>query len=165
MAKPDTGSVCALVEQGQLQLDRFDKHNLLELDSSDYPVKQPMACYNPQLAALRTLKRQELLKATEKSLQAIKECAQTCKLAGTDAIGLHVGKVFDQYKVARHLELAIVDNAFTHGAAHCVHTTSRWRCFERALCSLTTIDFKVRPVHHWLADRVRAHVLLHACIP
>ena len=31
---------------------------------------------------------------------------------------------------------------------------------ERAFRCLKTVDLHVRPVYHWLADRVRAHVLL-----
>jgi len=31
---------------------------------------------------------------------------------------------------------------------------------ERAIRSLKTVDLKVRPIHHRLADRVRAHVFL-----
>jgi hypothetical protein len=31
---------------------------------------------------------------------------------------------------------------------------------ERAFRCIKTVDLQVRPVHHWLADRVRAHVFL-----
>ena len=31
---------------------------------------------------------------------------------------------------------------------------------ERAFRSLKTIDLKIRPIHHWLEDRVRAHIFL-----
>jgi hypothetical protein len=31
---------------------------------------------------------------------------------------------------------------------------------ERAFRSLKTVDLKVRPIHHWLEGRVRAHILL-----
>ena len=62
------GSIRALVEQGQLQLDLFDQRNLLELRSSDYPGERLVACRNPQLAALRAHKREELLAATQRNL-------------------------------------------------------------------------------------------------
>jgi transposase len=183
-----TGSIRALVEQGQLQLDLFDERNLLELSSSDYPGERLVACRNPQLAALRTHKRQELLAATEKGLQAIKERVDAGKLAGADAIGLRVGKVINQYRVAKHFELAISDNAFTFerrheaiateaaldgiyiirtsveaacmDAAQCVRNYKSLASVERAFRSLKTIDLKIRPIHHRLADRVRAHILL-----
>jgi transposase len=183
-----TGSIRALVEQGQLQLDLFDERNLLELTSSDYPGERLVACRNPQLAALRTHKRQELLAATEKGLQAIKERVDAGKLAGADAIGLRVGKVINQYRAAKHFELAISDNAFTFerrheaiateaaldgiyiirtsveaacmDAAQCVRNYKSLASVERAFRSLKTIDLKIRPIHHRLADRVRAHILL-----
>jgi hypothetical protein len=31
---------------------------------------------------------------------------------------------------------------------------------ERAFRSLKTVDLQIRPIHHWLAPRVRAHVFL-----
>jgi transposase len=183
-----TGSIRALVEQGQLQLDLFDERNLLELTSPDYPGERLVACRNPQLAALRTHKRQELLVATEKSLQAIKERVDAGKLTGADAIGLRVGKVVNQYKVAKHFELGISDNAFTFerrheaiaieaaldgiyiirtsvkaermDAAQCVRNYKSLASVERAFRSLKTVDLKIRPIHHRLADRVRAHILL-----
>ena len=31
---------------------------------------------------------------------------------------------------------------------------------ERAFRSLKTVDLEIRPIHHWLSDRVRAHVFL-----
>jgi transposase len=183
-----TGSIRALVEQGQLQLDLFDERNLLELTSPDYPGERLVACRNPQLAALRTHKRQELLAATEKSLQAIKERVDAGKLAGADEIGLRVGKIVNQYKVAKHFELAIGDNDFTFerrqeaiateaaldgvyiirtsvevdrmDAAQCVRNYKSLASVERAFRSLKTVDLKIRPIHHRLADRVRAHILL-----
>jgi transposase len=183
-----TGSIRALVEQGQLQLDLFDERNLLELTSPDYPGERLVACRNPQLAALRTHKRQELLAATEKSLQAIKERVDAGKLASADAIGLRVGKIVNQYKVAKHFELAISDQAFTFerrqeaiateaaldgvyiirtsvevdrmDAAQCVRNYKSLASVERAFRSLKTVDLKIRPIHHRLADRVRAHILL-----
>jgi transposase len=183
-----TGSIRALVEQGQLQLDLFDERNLVELSSSDYPGERLVACRNPQLAALRTHKRQELLVATEKSLQAIKERVDAGKLTGADAIGLRVGKVVNRYKVAKHFDLAISDQAFSFerrqeaiateaaldgvyiirtsveaarmDAAQCVRNYKSLASVERAFRSLKTIDLKIRPIHHRLADRVRAHILL-----
>jgi transposase len=31
---------------------------------------------------------------------------------------------------------------------------------KRAFRCIKTVDLQIRPVHHWLADRVRAHVFL-----
>lgn len=181
-------SIRALIEQGQLQLDLFDERNLLELSSPDYPGERLVACRNPELAKLRTHKREALLAATEASLGKIKARVDAGKLAGRDEIGLRVGKVINQYKVAKHFELAIGDESFTFarkldaiaaeaaldglyiirtsvpaaqmGSADCVRNYKALANVERAFRSLKTIDLKVRPIHHRTADRVRAHILL-----
>src|SRR5438445_2696928 len=106
-------SIRALLEQGQLQLDLFDERNLLELSSPEYPGERLVACRNPELAKLRTHKREELLAATETNLDKIKSRVAARKLVGSDAIGVRVGKVVNQYKVAKHFELTIEDHAFT----------------------------------------------------
>jgi len=181
-------SIRALVEQGQLQLDLFDERNLLELSSPDYPGERLVACRNPELAKLRTHKREELLAATEANLDKIKTRVDTGKLVGREEIGLRVGRVINQYKVAKHFELAIGDNTFSFArkregiaaeaaldglyiirtsvsatqmdAPQCVRNYKALANVERAFRSLKTIDLKVRPIHHRTADRVRAHILL-----
>ena len=75
-------SIRALVEQGHLQLGLFDERNLLELTSPDYPGERLVACRNPQLAKLRAHKRQELLAATERSLDKIMARVDAGKLTG-----------------------------------------------------------------------------------
>jgi transposase len=183
-----SASIRALLEQGQLQLGLFDERNLLELSSPDYPGERLVACRNPELAKLRTHKRKELLAATEASLEKIKARVDAGKLTGRDEIGLRVGKVVNQYKVAKHFELAIGDNTFSFArklgaiaaeaaldgvyiirtsvppaqmdAPQCVRNYKSLANVERAFRSLKTIDLKVRPIHHRTADRVRAHILL-----
>ena len=181
-------SIRSLVEQGQLQLGLFDERNLIEIASPQYPGERLVACRNPQLAALRAHKREELLTATEKNLAAIKERVSAGRLQGADAIGLRVGKVVNQYKVAKHFELRITDASFSFvrkheaivaeaaldgiyiirtsveatrmEAAECVRNYKALANVERAFRSLKTVDLKVRPIHHRTADRVRAHILL-----
>lgn len=181
-------SIRALVEQGQLQLDLFDERNLLELSSPDYPGERLMACRNPQLAKLRAHKREELLRATEATLEKIRGRVAAAKLAGRDAIGVCVGKVVNQYKVAKHFELEIGEATFAFrrktdsiaaeaaldglyiirtsvpaeemAAADCVRNYKALANVERAFRSLKTVDLKVRPIHHRLADRVRSHIFL-----
>jgi hypothetical protein len=181
-------SIRVLLEQGQLQLGLFDERNLLELSSPQYPNERLVACRNPQLAQLRAHKREELLAATERNLDRIKARVEAGKLAGADEIGLRVGKVINQYKIAKHFDLTIADKAFSFArkraaiaaeaaldgvyiirtsvaaaqmdAAECVRNYKALAHVERAFRSLKTIDLKVRPIHHRLADRVRAHIFL-----
>jgi len=67
-----SASIRSLVEQGHLQLDLFDERNLFELSSPDFPGERLVACRNGQLAKLRAYKREQLLAATELSLEEIK---------------------------------------------------------------------------------------------
>lgn len=106
-------SIRALIEQGHLQLGLFDERNLVELSSPDYPGERLVACRNPKLAKLRAHKRESLLAATECSLQKIKVRVDAGKLAGQDTIGVRVGKVINQYKLAKHFDLDIGDKAFS----------------------------------------------------
>jgi hypothetical protein len=181
-------SIRALIEQGQLQLGLFDERNLLELSSPDYPGERLMACRNPQLARLRAHKREALLGATETALAKIKARVDAAKLAGQDAIGVCVGKGVNQYKVAKHFALEIGETTFAFRrkadsiaaeaaldglyiirtsvpanemqAADCVRNYKSLANVERAFRSLKTVDLKVRPIHHRLADRVRSHIFL-----
>jgi transposase len=181
-------SIRALVDQGHLQLGLFDELNLVELSSPEYPGERLVACRNPELAKLRAHKRLELLAATERNLDKIKSRVAARKLVGSDAIGVRVGKVVNQYMVAKHFELTIEDHAFTFArksdaiaaeaaldgiyiirtslsatqmdAPDCVRNYKALANVERAFRSLKTVDLKVRPIHHRKADRVRAHIFL-----
>ena len=181
-------SIRVLIEQGQLQLGLFDDRNLIELISPDYPGERLVACRNPELARLRAHKREALLCATEGNLAKIKAQVQATKLKGRDKIGVRVGKVIDQYKMAKHFELTIEDNSFTFArkiehiaaeaaldgiyiirtsvpttqmdAPQCVRNYQSLSNVERAFRSVKTIDLKVRPIHHRTAERVRAHIFL-----
>jgi transposase len=183
-----SASIRALVEQGHLQMDLFDERNLLEIASPDYPGERLVACRNAALAKLRAHKREDLLAATERSLNKIKARVDAGKLSGSDAIGVRVGKVVNQYKVAKHFELNIADTGLSWArkpdsiageaaldgiyivrtsvpaaqmdAPECVRSYKSLANVERAFRSMKTIDLKVRPIHHRLADRVRAHILL-----
>jgi len=155
-----------------------------------FPGQRLIVCRNPALAAERTRKRQELLEATEKDLAVIaKAVARPAKpLRGANQIGLRVGKVIGRHKVAKHFHIEIKDDSFTYrrdqeaiaaeaaldgfyvirtnlppealDAEGTVRAYKGLSKAERAFRSLKTVDLKVRPIHHHLADRVRAHVLL-----
>jgi len=181
-------SIRTLVEQRHLQLGLFDERNLLEISSPDFPGERLIACRNPELAKMRVHTRNDLLVATEKNLEKIKARVEAGKLKGADNIGVAVGRVINQYKVAKHFELIIADNAFAFSrnepkiaseaaldglyiirtsvkvermdSADCVRTYKSLAQVERAFRSMKTMDLKVRPIHHHLEGRVRAHIFL-----
>ncbi len=191
-----SASIRTLVEQGHLQMglacpeldEGFDERNLLEISSPDFPGERLVACRNPELAKLRVHTRAALLAATEESLQKIQARVQAGKLVGKDKIGVAVGKVINQYKVAKHFELVITDDSLMFArlaqnisaeaaldglyiirtsvkaermdAATCVRTYKSLAQVERAFLSMKMTDLKVRPIHHYLEGRVRAHIFL-----
>ena len=183
-----SASIRALVEQKHLQLGLFDERNLLELSSPEFPGERLVACRNPELAKLRAHTRDDLLLATEQSLQKIKARVDAAKLVGKDKIGLAVGKCVNRYKVAKHFELVITEHAFAFArvvgsiaaeaaldglyvirtsvkaqrmdASTCVRTYKSLAQVERAFRSLKTTGLLVRPIHHHLEGRVRAHIFL-----
>ncbi len=179
-----------LVRTGALQLSLFDQRELAEIQHPSYPGERLIACRNPLLAEERKRKRNELLEATEKQLKKIEEKTQRKKkpLRGRKEIGLAVGKILGRYKMGKHFRLFIEEDGFrcerkqdniereaaldgiyvirtsvpaqTLSPEKVVGHYKRLSEVERAFRSLKSVDLKVRPIYHHLADRVRAHVLL-----
>ncbi len=179
-----------LVEAGVIQLSLFDEQDLVEVRSDAYPGERLMVCRNPLLAGQRAHKREDLLQATARLLDAVVAATRRDKrrLQGKDRIALRVGKVINKYKMAKHFELTITEESFTYrrkaesitaeaaldglyvvrtslgedelSAADTVRAYKRLSAVERAFRSLKSMDLKVRPVFHYTPERVRAHVLL-----
>ncbi len=183
-------SIAKLRDQGALQASLFDTRNLAEITSPDYPGERLIVCRNPVLAERRAWKREELLAATEKSLQKVVEAVQRTKnpLRGKDKIALRVGKVIDKRHVGKHFDLTFADDAFSWrrneekireemaldglyvirtsldkeilGAEKTVGAYKALSQVERAFRSLKTVDLEIRPIYHRLSDRVKSHVFL-----
>jgi transposase len=178
-----------LLNSGGLQLTLFDTRDMASITSPDFPGERLVVCRNPDLAAERNRKREELLAATEKDLARIKARVERKRhpLHGTAAIALAVGEVLNTYKMKKHFELTITDafsfarktteiaaEAATDGLyvvrtslseqtlsdADTVRSYKSLARVERAFRCIKTVDLNVRPVYHWLEGRVRAHVLL-----
>jgi hypothetical protein len=177
-----------LLDQGNLQLGLFDQRNLVELTHPDFPGERLVACRNPHLAELRAHKRQELVQATVAELDQVRAMVERKRLRGADQIGVRVGRVVNKYKVAKHFELTIEAQRFAFrvrddelakeaaldgiyivrtlvaatimDAPQVVRSYKSLSDVERAFRCLKTVDLKVRPIHHRLADRVRSHIFL-----
>jgi Transposase DDE domain len=179
-----------LVAGGALQLSLFDRHDLAEIQHPSFPGERLIACRNPLLAEERTRKRKELLEATEKQLNKIVEATKRKRkpLRGRREIGLAVGRMLGRYKMGKHFRLFIEDDGFRcerkqdniereaaldgiyvirtsvpTGTLSSEKVVERYKGLsdvERAFRSLKSVDLKVRPIYHYLADRVRAHVFL-----
>ena len=179
-----------LLNSGALQLSLFDQRDMASITSPDFPGERLVVCRNPDLAAERTRKREDLLVATEKDLARIKAAVARKRdpLRGTAAIALAVGEVLNAHKMKKHFDLDIRDAAFSFARktaaiaaeaatdgiyvvrtnlpeatlddADTVRSYKSLARVERAFRCIKTVDLQVRPVYHWLEDRVRAHVFL-----
>jgi len=179
-----------LLNSGTLQLTLFDQRDMASITSPDFPGERLVVCRNPDLAAERARKREDMLAATEKDLAAIKARVGRKRdpLRATADIALGVGEVLNTYRMKKHFDLTITDDAFsfarktaeitaeaatdglyvvrtslteaTLGDADTVRSYKSLARVERAFRCIKTVDLHVRPVYHWLEDRVRAHVFL-----
>ena len=178
------------LEHGPFQPSLFDERNLIELTSEHFPGERLVVCRNPALAEERTRKRGELLAATEVDLAKVAAATQRGRapLRGEQAIALRVGRSIGRYRMAKHFELTITDSSVTWqrkvdaiteeaaldgiyvirtsvtaqqlGAGAAVAAYKSLANVERAFRSMKTVDLHVRPVFHYNAERVRAHVFL-----
>lgn len=183
-----TGQIRKLMEGGAIQLGLFDERNLLEIRHPDYPGERLVVCRNALMAERRVRKRQSLLAATEKELRQVQGMVGRGRLKGKAAIGLRIGKVVNKYRVAKHFALEIRDDGFDFHiveakvaaeaaldglyvirtnvpperleAADTVRSYKLLSNVERAFRCLKTVDLNVRPIHHRLEGRVRAHIFL-----
>ena len=179
-----------LLNSGAIQLTLFDTRDMASITSPDYPGERLVVCRNPDLAAERARKREDLLAATEKDLAVIRLRVERKRnpLRGTAEIALAVGEVFNTHKMRKHFDLTITDDAFSFarksaeisaeaatdglyvvrtnlpatklGDADTARSYKSLARVERAFRCIKTVDLNIRPVYHCLAGRVRAHVFL-----
>jgi len=176
-----------LARTGALQLSLFDEQNLAEISSEDYPGERLVVCRNPLVAAERARKREDLLQATERALSDIKARVEGGTLHGAAPIGLAAGASWNRWKVKKHFQVQITDSTFTFERKHeqiaaeaaldgiyvlrtsvsaetfptaeVVRSYKQLKEVERAFRTLKG-PLELRPIHHHLEDRVRAHVFL-----
>jgi hypothetical protein len=173
---------------GPLQMSLFDTHNFAEITHPDYPGERLICCHNPALAADRARTRAELLAATEAGLDTIRKSVTAGRLKDPDKIGIRVGKVINKRKVGKHFILGIgpgrlawrrdeekiateaaldgiyvIRTSVPRGildAAGAVTAYKDLKYVERDFRITKADDLDLRPIHHYLADRVRGHVLI-----
>jgi hypothetical protein len=178
-----------LARSGIFQPSLFDEQNLGEItDVAEFPGERLVVCRNPLVGAQRARKRSELLAATETDLAAIAQRVENGTLHGADLIGLAVGPALKRYHMKKHFQIAITDTTFTYTrdtagiaaeaaldgfyilrtsltendlqAGDVVRAYKNLEQAERAFGSIKGPDLQIRPIHHRLEDRVKAHVLI-----
>ena len=177
-----------LAAVGAIQLSLFDQTDLAEVTHPDYPGERLVCCRNPALAQERARKRSELLAATDTDLDKVAAAVAAGRLRDAAKIGVRVGRVLNRHKMAKHYQLRIDEATFSYqrkqeaidaeaaldgiyivrtsvtadqlAAPDVVEAYKRLRLVEAQFRSLKTVDLHLRPIHHRLAGRVRAHVFI-----
>ena len=175
-------------DDGPLQMSLFDVHNFAEITHPDYPGERLICCHNPVLEAERARKREDLLTATETDLAKIRASVAAGRLKDPDKIGIRVGKVINKRKVGKHFITEVTGTTFTWrrdqqkiaaeaaldgvyvirtsvtadilDAAATVAAYKDLKYVERDFRITKADDLDLRPIYHYLAERVRGHVLI-----
>jgi len=175
-------------DDGPLQMSLFDEQNFAEISDTRYPGERLICCRNPALGEHRAAKRQSLLEATEKELEKIAAQVAAGRLKDKDKIGVKAGKVINKRKVGKHFITDIGDGRFDFrrdqdkiaaeaaldgiyvirtsaaaaklGTAEAVEAYKDLGNLERDFWPVKAEDIDLRPIYHYLENRVRAHVFL-----
>ena len=179
----------ALLDTGAFQLSLFDERDLAEITAPEFPGERLVVCKNPLLAEERARKREDLLQATEAALTKLADqIARGTGRRGQDKIARAVGRIENRYKLAKLFDITVAEDGFNFArnpdriaaearldGFYVIRTSVEDKSLaaesvvgaykglarvERAFRSLKTVDLHLRPIHHWLAPRVRAHVFL-----
>ena len=178
----------SLAAQGLIPRSIFDERDLAEIHSPEFPGERLVVCRNPLLAEERVKHREALMAATEKMLERLSLRVQQGRLKRPEKIAEALGRIKNHYKVAKHFECVIGEGEFRYqrrqdsiqreaalDGIYVVRTSvpdqemntddvvlsyKRLSRVERAFRTMKSVELRIRPVHHWTEDRVRAHFLL-----
>ena len=159
-----------------------------EVTGPDFPGERLMVCLNPRLREERARKREDLLKATEEALEAIAASVRSGRLKGREAIDRRVGRDANRRKVGKHFEIDVTDGGISWrrrqgriaaearldgvyvirtsldsaslGPEAAVEAYKSLARVERAFLTMKASRLRIRPVHVYSEDHVRAHVFL-----
>ena len=179
----------SLIKEGFIQPSLFDNMDMAEIQHPDFLSQRLVVCKNPLLAKERGIKREELLIATEKELEKIKQqtTRERRKLKGKDKIAIKVGKVINHYRMEKHFIIEISEDSFSYSrnletitaekeldgfyvirtdlnkeVASTAEVVSGYKALsnvERVFRNFNT-DLDIRPIRHHTENRVKAHVFL-----
>lgn len=181
-------SLKPMIVAGAFQPSLFDETDLFEFTHADYAGERLIACKNPITAARGRRRRAELLERTVVELDKVKQRVAAGRLKDAGKIGVTVGRKIDQYKMAKHVKVEISEGEFAYRVdqasldleaaldgvyvirtnvseeklptAKAVLTYKRLSRLEQGFRTQKSLDLLVRPVHHHLDDRVRAHFFI-----
>lgn len=185
-----TVQIQKLVADGALQLSLLDQTDLAEIIHPDYSGERLVVCRNPLLAAERARKREDLMQAAENKLEAIAAVTRRAQrpLSDPARINYRIGEALGPKKVAKYFHWQITAAGLSYqrdperiagdaaldgiyvlrtslpaqrlNAAQTVRSYKQLANLERILRVLKSMELEIQPIHHRLADRIRAHVLI-----
>lgn len=184
------GSIQPLVKARVIQPSLFDERGLAEITHPDFPGERLIACFNPFMKAERERKREVLLQLTEAGLAKVADACMRPKkpLEGKGEIGLKAGAVLAKFKMGKYFKVRVgeyslgyfrnqelLDQEAALDGIYVVRTSvpkemlsdqdavltyKRLAKVERAFRTMKSVDLQVRPIHHHLERRVRAHLFI-----
>ena len=183
-------TVRKLAEAQVITPSLFDTDRMAEIEHPDFPGERLIACFNPFTKERSRTRREDLLQATERLLIQVYDATRrrTKPLRGKGEIGLAAGKALAKTGMGKYFRISIGEDWIRWGRQESViaqeaaldgvyvirtkvpaermsaseakaayQSLSR---VERAFRSMKAVDLQVRPIHHRLEERVRAHVFL-----
>jgi hypothetical protein len=184
------GSIQPLVEAKVIQPSLFDERGIAAISHPDFPGERLIACFNPFTRDERIRKREVLLQMTEAALQKVADACKRPKkpLTGKSEIGIKAGAALAKFKMGKYFKVFVGEFNFAFhrhqplidkeaaldgiyvvrtsvskeilGDEAAVLTYKRLAKVERAFRTMKSVDLQVRPIHHYLERRVRAHLFL-----
>lgn len=174
-----------LLERKVMQLGLFDEREIAEVVDPLDPTVRYCLCRNPESAQRETRTRNVLIKRTASALERI---AAHKKRTSPQRIGEQVGKVLAKTKMGKLIHWTVADGRLewqwkearlgeeqsldgcyvirttVQGSRmdkqQVVQTYKRLAVVEQAFRNMKTVQLELRPIHHKLDERIRAHVLL-----
>ena len=165
-----------------------EAENIFEIFHPDYPKERLIVCRNFPLAQHRRKTRENLIQKTEEDLEKIQIKIGEEKLSKESDIALKIGEVINKYKVKKYFNLKIEKNSFSYtkdqetikeekdlDGIYVIRTSLNKEEMKKekvvrsykdlseveiAFRSLKTEDLHIRPIYHYNADRVKAHIFL-----
>ena len=183
-------SVRKLAEARVITPSLFDTERMAEIQHPNFPGERLIACFNPYTKERSVKRREDLLQTTERHLQKVQEATQrkAKPLQGAGDIGMAAGKALARTGMGKYFRIliqagglswcrrpgVIAQEAALDGIyvirtkvpaeqMNAEQTKAAYQSLskvERAFRSLKDMDLQIRPIHHRLENRVRAHVFL-----
>jgi hypothetical protein len=175
-------------DDGPLQMSLFDTQNFAQITDPRYPGERLVCCRNPALADERGRKREALLVATEQNLDKIVAAVTAGRLHGADQIGVKLGKIINKHKVGKHFITTVTDGTFSYrrdddkinaetaldgiyvirtglsdeklDQVGVIRAYKNLAHIERDFRCIKSDDLALRPVRHYTADHVKAHIFI-----